>query len=218
MRKLICAVAASIIFLIPKLNAQLLTVSPAFPADTSTVSIIVDCSKGNQGLLNYSPTTDVYVHVGVITSLSSSSSDWKYVPFTWATTNPAANATYLGNNKYKFTINNIRSFFGVPAGETILKIAILFRNGTGSQKQANTDGTDMYVNVYNSSFATQFVLPPFQPKYNPVPEPIQVSVGNTLPIKYLSNQTALLKLYFNGTLVNTVNASDSLLYNLNFHL
>ena len=215
MRKLICAVAASIIFLIPKLNAQLLTVSPAFPADTSTVSIIVDCSKGNQGLLNYSPTTDVYVHVGVITSLSSSSSDWKYVPFTWATTNPAANATYLGNNKYKFTINNIRSFFGVPAGETILKIAILFRNGTGSQKQANTDGTDMYVNVYNSSFATQFVLPPFQPKYNPVPEPIQVSVGNTLPIKYLSNQTALLKLYFNGTLVNTVNASDSLLYNLN---
>src|ERR1700743_1621496 len=104
-------------------NAQLLRPAPVFPQDTGTVSITVDCSKGNQGLYNYSNNGDVYVHIGLITNLSANTSDWRYAPFTWGTTNPAAQATYLGNNKYRYTINGIRSFFGVPSGETILAVA-----------------------------------------------------------------------------------------------
>src|SRR5579872_2204496 len=125
-------------------KAQELTPSPEFPQDTSTLTMTVDCSKGNQGLYNYSNTSDVYVHVGVITNLSTGSSNWRYVPFTWGTANPAAQATYLGNNKYRYTINGVRSFFNVPAGETILAVAVLFRNGSGSQAQRNTDGGDMF--------------------------------------------------------------------------
>src|SRR5579863_7957567 len=137
----------SLLFLHNASHAQLLTVTPSFPQDTSSVSIVVDCSKGNQGLLGYLPTSDVYVHVGVITNLSTSNSDWKYVPFTWGTTNPAAQATSLGNNKYVYTIHNIRNFFAVPASEQILKVAILFRNGSGSLVQRNSDGSDMYQSV-----------------------------------------------------------------------
>src|SRR5215212_9379133 len=99
------------------LNAQLLTWTPAFPkeADASQVlEITVDATRGNQGLLNYTPTTDVYVHIGVITSFSTTQSDWRHVPYTWATTPAAANAVYLGSNKWKFTINgSLRSYFGV---------------------------------------------------------------------------------------------------------
>ncbi|HWC53781.1 MAG TPA: hypothetical protein VG676_09375, partial [Chitinophagaceae bacterium] len=121
-------------------SAQLLSWTPQFPTDTAASQnfvITMDASKGNQGLLNYTPTTDVYVHVGVITSLSSSSSDWKYVKFTWGTTNSQAQCSYLGNNKWQYTITgSLRTFFGITTGsEVIKKIAILFRSGDGSKVQ-----------------------------------------------------------------------------------
>jgi hypothetical protein len=93
-------------------SAQLLTGNPYFPQDTSTLTITVNCASGNQGLLNYGD-TGVYVHIGVITSASTSSSDWLDVPFTWGTADPAAAATYIAPNTWSYTIHNIRSFFGV---------------------------------------------------------------------------------------------------------
>jgi len=192
-------------------KAQLLVNAPVFPQDTGTVSITVDCSKGNQGLYNYSNTGDVYVHIGVITNLSTSQSDWRYAPFTWGTTNPAAQAAYLGNNKYRYTINGLRAFFGVPAGENILAVAILFRNGSGSQAQRNTDGSDMYVSVYPSgAFAGRFIQPPFQPRYTPIPEPITKSLGDTLSVNFQTDKSAVVQLRFNGVVIGSAAAADSL--------
>jgi len=191
------------------LYAQLLTTSPNFPKDNSSISIIVDCSKGNQGLLNYANTSDVFVHIGVITNLSSNNTDWRYSKFTWGVVDPAARANFIGPNKYQFSIANIRSFFAVPAGETILRIAILFRNGNGSQVQRNADASDMYIRVYDNSIYSKFLLPPYEPKYTPVPEPINKVVGNTIDLSYASSQTGNLKLYFNGILLNSV-SSDTI--------
>ena len=53
------------------LYSQLLTWTPAFPKDNDNISITVDATKGNQGLQNYNPVSDVYVHTGVITNLSA---------------------------------------------------------------------------------------------------------------------------------------------------
>ena len=192
-------------------QAQLLVNAPVFPQDTGKVSITVDCSKGNQGLYNYSNTGDVYVHIGVITNLSSSPSDWRYAPFTWGTTNPAAQATYLGNNKYQYTINGLRAFFGVPAGESILAVAILFRNGSGSQAQRNTDGSDMYVSVYPGGvFAGKYIQPPFQPHYTPIPEPITKSPGDTLVVNFQTDKSAAIQLSLNGVVIGSAAAADSL--------
>ncbi|HEX2629352.1 MAG TPA: hypothetical protein VHM26_10075, partial [Chitinophagaceae bacterium] len=52
-------------------NAQLLIWTPDFPKDNDNISITVDATKGNTGLNNYTPVTDVYVHTGVITNLST---------------------------------------------------------------------------------------------------------------------------------------------------
>src|SRR3569623_1437229 len=117
--------------------SQLLSWTPDFPTESSTpVTITVDANYGNKGLLNYNP-KDVYVHIGVITNLSSSSSDWKYVKTTWVTTDAAAKATSLGNNKWSFTITGgLRSYFGISnSSETIKKIAILFRRGDDNTVQ-----------------------------------------------------------------------------------
>ena len=195
-------------------QAQLLTTNPLFPVDSGLVTIVVDCSKGNQGLYNYSSTSDVYVHCGVITSLSTGSGDWKYVPFTWGTTNAAARATYLGNNQYSFTISNIRTFFGVPSGEKILKIAILFRNGSGSLAQRNSDASDMYVTINDGSLAAAFFQPPFKPTYTPTLETLTRAVGDSLSVKFAASQTSSLAVYFNGTRVDTATSGDSLVVTL----
>jgi hypothetical protein len=208
MKKL--TIITGLLLFIFSLRAQELIATPEFPLDTSSVSVVVDCSYGNHGLNNYSNTSDVYVHVGVITSSSTSSSDWRYVPFTWATTNPAAHATWLGNNRYQYTITNIRSYFGVPAGESILKLAILFRNGSGNLVQRNSDGSDMYQTLYTSSLAVQYTQPAFQPMYNPIPLPITKSIGDFLTVTFISNHMASLKLYFNGVLINSTASGDSL--------
>lgn len=191
-------------------NGQLLVSTPYFPKETDAgVVITMDATKGNQGLKDYNP-NDVYVHLGAITTLSTNSGDWRYVPFTWGTTNPAAKATSLGNNKWSYTLTgtDARAFFGITnAAEHILKIAILFRNGSGSLKQANTDGSDMYVPFYDTGLQTKITNPFRQPTYVPVPEPITKVVGNTIAIESRSSQTANLKLYFNGAQIAALNGT-----------
>ena len=191
-------------------SAQLLSWTADFPKDNDNIEITMDATKGNQGLLNYSPVSDVYVHVGVITSLSAGASDWKYVKFTWGTTPATAQATSLGSNKWKYTITNIRSFFGVPAGETIQKIAILFRSGSGTVVQRNTDGSDMYVPVYDNTLSTRFSIPFFQPTYSRIPEPISKNLGDNISLTALANPTSDMKLFLNGTQIQSANGVTSI--------
>lgn len=208
----IACLFTGLLVLLHTARAQELTVNPAFPLDSSTVSIILDCAKGNQGLLNYSNTADVYVHTGVITNLSANQTDWRYVKFNqnFNQPNPALSATYLGNNKYSFTIPNIRNYYGVPLGEKILRIAILFRNGVGTEVQRNSDGSDMYVQISDSTLAAEFILPPLQPTFTPIPELINKKVGDTLPVKFASSAPASLSIYLNGALEASATSADSL--------
>ncbi len=185
-----------------KLNAQLLSWTPDFIHDTSTaVTITVNATYGNQGLLNYTPTSDVYVHIGVITNLSTSQSDWRYVKFTWGTTPAAAQCIYLGNNKWQYTITGgLRNYFGITnTSETIQKIAILFRNGTGSVVQRNRDASDMFVPVYDNGLHVRIDVPYWQPLYNPIPEPISKNVGDALAITIKASKSSALSILFNGT-------------------
>src|SRR5579872_2919424 len=192
-------------------SSQELISVPSFPQDTSTVTIILNAALGNQGLLSAGG-TGVYAYIGLITSASSSPSNWQHVPSAcvWGTPNPAVAATYLGNNKYSFTIPGIRSYFAVPAGETIYKIAILFWGQNGSIAQRNSDGSDMFVPVFGAGLAGKFTLPPFQPTYTPVPQPLNESIGDTLPVKFMVNKAAALTLSLNGVTVATAPAADSI--------
>jgi len=187
--------------------AQLLQWTPAFPKEddaSQTLVITVDAAKGNKGLLNYTPVNDVYVHIGVITNLSAAPNDWKHVKISnFNQPNAQVQANYVGSNKWTYTITgSLRSFFTVTdPSETIFKIAILFRNGNGSKKQANSDGTDMYIPVYRDSLAVRIDQPLMQPKYFPVPETQNWIVGTNFPVTANASKPSSLKLYHNGTLI-----------------
>ncbi len=192
---------------------RLLSWTPEFPVDNSTLSFTVDCNKGNQGLLNFEGgnSNNVYVHVGVITNLSTGPTDWRYVKFAWGSTDPAAKATPLGSNKYQYTITNIRSFFAVPGAETIRKVTVIFRNATGSLKQVNSDVSDMYIPVYGSSeYAVRLNLPPFEPRYVPWLEPLTVPVGGTISIAGAASANSNLTLKLDGNTINTAANTNSI--------
>lgn len=191
-----------------QLHAQLLTWSPDFPTDNSSITITVDATRGNKGLQGF--TDSVFLHTGVITSNSTSPSDWKYVKGTWATGRPTSEwASPAGTNKWSYTINNIRAFYGVPAGEQILRISILFRNKAGTLVQRNIDGSDMYIPVYTAGqYAVRFTQPAMQPMYNMIPEPIGTSV-TSLPVTAVTSQNATITLQFNGNQIGTANNAQT---------
>lgn len=191
-------------------HSQLLSWTPNFAKDNDNIVITLDATKGNLGLNNYSPTSDVYVHTGVITNLSTSSTDWRYSKFTWATTPALGQATYLGSNKWQYTITNIRSFYGVPVGETIQKIAILFRNGAGTTVQRNADASDMYIPVYDNGLAVRFTVPLFQPTYTTTPETITKQVGDNISLTAVGSSSSTMKLYLNGTPIQTAAAATTI--------
>jgi 1,4-alpha-glucan branching enzyme len=156
----------------------------------------------------------VYVHIGVITNKSTNPSEWQYVKFpNFNTVYAAAQCTSLGNNKWQYTISGgLRNYFGIAdPTEHIQKIAILFRNGNGSKKLANSDGSDMYIPVYdNTVVAVRFTDPLFQPLYTPQPEPLNKTVGDNISLTAIANKTSTMKLYLNGTVVQTSNGVTSI--------
>lgn len=189
-------------------RAQLLTWTPAFSKDNDNITITVDATKGNQGLVGFGG--NVYVHIGLITSASANSGDWKYAPFAWATTPANGQAVVTGTNKWSYTINNIRSFFNVTnSAETIKAIAILFRDGAGNLVQRNRDGSDMYVPVYDNGLAVRFSIPLMEPRYIPLPEPINKQVNDNISITGIASQTADMKLYLNGTIIQSINGVNT---------
>ena len=193
-------------------HAQLLITTPDFILETSnSIDIVADATKGNAGIKDYANTTDIYVHIGCITSLSTSSSDWKYSKFTWGTTNVLAQCTYLGNNKWKYTITGgLRTYFGITnAAEKLLKIAILFRYGNGNTKLTNTDGSDMFLPVYDNGNAVRITDPLKQPTYISIPETITKTIGNSVAITAKASAAADLKLYFNGTQIAAQTAATT---------
>lgn len=193
--------------------SQLLTWTPTFAKDNNSITITVDATKGNQGLLGYSG--NVYVHIGLITSASTNEGDWKYVLFTWGTAPANGQATPAGTNKWSYTINNIRSFFNVTNGSEVIKaIAILFRDATGNLVQRNSDVSvyngNMYVPVYDNGLSVRFDVPPYQPYYRRIPEPINKQVGDNIALTAVSNISSTLKLFLNGTEIQSASNATTI--------
>ncbi|MEA4808227.1 alpha-amylase family glycosyl hydrolase [Macellibacteroides fermentans] len=172
-----------ILFLFPVLHAQVTTV-PAVVTESGAVDIIFDASQGNKGLMGY--TGDVYAHTGVITNLSTSGSDWKYAP-AWGDNSAKYKLTSLGSDKWKLTISpDVRSWYGVPSGEQISKLAFVFRSADKTKEGKAVGGADIFVTLNESVFTP--TAPVVQAR------PANVKDG----INYLNDNSVTLVLYAPG--------------------
>ncbi|UOQ67815.1 DUF4961 domain-containing protein [Hymenobacter volaticus] len=140
-------------------RAQVVTSQPTFFQDNTPVTLTFDASQGNGGLAGF--TGPVYVYTGVITNLSTSASDWKYVKSpSFNTADPAAQMTRDATNPnlYRITFTP-RTFYGVPAAEQMLRLAMVFRNADGSVVGRGPNGNDIFVDVFQGGLAARITAP-----------------------------------------------------------
>ena len=109
---------------------------------TGKVVITYDPAGGNGGMIG---ATKCYAHTGLITSASSSDSDWKNVIGSWrGSSQPQLTAT--GDGKWQLEIDNIFTFYGVPETTNIKKLAFVFHDGPGGSKEGKTaSGGDIFI-------------------------------------------------------------------------
>ena len=174
--------------------AQIVTTTPEFPTDNVPVTIIFDATKGTAGLKGY--TGDVYAHTGLITNKSTSASDWKYAP-TWGVNTEKYKLQPLGNDKWQLEITpDIRTYYGVAAGETVKQLAFVFRSDDASKEGKDNGGKDIFADVYSNAFAIRIE----QPAQGEV-----LNVNETGTIKATASKAANLTLYIDGTQIHANN-------------
>lgn len=124
------------------LTAQVTTdPNPVPVGHTGQVVITFDPAGGNGGMVG---ATKCYAHTGLITSASTSDSDWKNVIGSWrGATQPQLTATNDG--KWQLTIDNIFTFYGVPESTDIKKLAFVFHDGPGGTKEGKAASGDIFV-------------------------------------------------------------------------
>jgi glycosidase len=194
--------------------AQLVTTNPQFVTqDGGAVEITFDATLGSGGLNNF--TGDVYAHIGVLTNLSTGPTDWKYAVTPWpnqtnqSLANTAKNKlTPLGGNKYKLTLSpSVRAFFGVPASETIQKIAVVFRNADGTKEGKTSTGGDIFIDVFAAGLNVAFTNPSSDQS---------ISLNTNMNIAIGSSVAANINLLINGNSVKTTTSATTLTHAYTF--
>ena len=183
--------------------SQVITVTPALPTDINSVEVIFDAASGSASLKDY--TGDVYAHTGVLTNLSTSSTNWRYVKSDWGVNIPEIKLTSLGNNKWKLVIGpSIRAYYNVPANEVIQKMAFVFRSGTqvgGSWLEGKTTaGGDNFYDVSPSSLNVSIT--------NPTENFIFANLNQSIPVTVSSLFADSTLLYVNGLKIAATNTNQ----------
>ncbi len=178
--------------------SQIIQTDPAFPTANDSVIIYYDATQGTSGLEDFSG--EIYAHTGVITENSTSSSDWKYVVADWGENIPKIKMERIETNLYKLHITpTIIEYYGVPSGETIEKMAFVFRNNDGTLEGKAEGGEDIFVEVYQSTFNLRFLNPENEVSFQNDPD--------TLNIKGIADSDSTdveLNVAINGNVVKTV--------------
>ncbi len=178
-------------------KAQVVSMVPAFATADDTITITYDATQGNGQLIGVPV---VYAHTGIITSKSTSGTDWKYVQGNWGTDDAKVKMTSIGNNKFTLKYH-IRTFYGLPQNETGLKLAFVFRNVDGSKVGRATDGSDIYIDLSQGGFTVQFKLPA---------TPVVIKEQDSITISAISSGASVLTLSQNGTQIQQL-LSDSII-------
>ncbi|MBO4578193.1 MAG: hypothetical protein J5688_05740 [Paludibacteraceae bacterium] len=128
------------------LVAQVTTSPNPIPVGyTGKVVITFDPKGGNGGMVG---ATQCYAHTGLITSASSSDSDWKNTVGSGWRKADSPQLTATNDGKWQLDIDNIFTFYGVPESTQIKKLAFVFHDGPGGSKEGKSaGGQDIFVTL-----------------------------------------------------------------------
>ena len=187
-------------FIQSSLTGQIVVTTPQLPNENAAVKITFDATQGTAGLKDF--TGDVYAHTGVLTDKSASPGDWKYVKTTWGTNTPETKLTRISANIYELNITpNIRSYYGVPVNEKILKLAFVFRSSDSKKEGKATGNQDIFVEVYEDKFLVDIT--------NPTEATIK-EINQQLIVSAISTEKTSLSVLLNGSIIKTLNDTSKI--------
>ena len=181
---------------------QVIKYWPLYPTINDSITIIYDATKGTAQLAGQ---TNVYVHTGVITALSSSTSDWWNKKALWFDPDSIIKKNItknLGNNKFLLGFN-ISKYYSVNSAENVRELCFVFRSLDGSLVGKNSDNSDIYIHVYTSGFCSRFIVP--------MQKPLHPAANSNVQFTVAANQKSLIKIYHQNTLVATSSPQDTVL-------
>lgn len=186
--------------LLPAVRAQVVTTQPVFFTENTPITLTYDASQGNGGLNNF--TGNVYIWTGVVTNRSPNNTTWRYTKSpSFSQADPAALMTRDASNPNLYRISfTPRAFYpALPANETILRLGMIFKDATGATIGRNSDGGDIFVDVYSGTGQAVRITTPTL--FNGLP-PV-VAPNAPLTVSGNSAQAATLTLTINGAPVAT---------------
>ncbi len=191
------------VLLLPFSNliSQVVSWTPSFPVENDSVEIIFNAAQGNAALNNL--TGDVYAHTGVLTNLSTNSTNWRYVKTNWAVNTPETKMQSLGGNLYRLKYH-VRNYYAVPITETILKLAFVFRNSTGTIVGKTALGGDIFVPVFSNGLNCYLSDPVYSAAGVPALSPLNVPISVT----GLASLSSTLTIYLNNNVVSQITGTS----------
>jgi len=130
-------------------GAQLISSSPS-PLFQGSENVVLtyrpNDSESNKQLANLTESTQIYAHIGVITSTSKNDDDWKHAS-DWNKNEDKYLMTYKAANTYELNIGNLKDYFSLGSSEKVKKIALVFRTADRSKEGKTSTGENIYVNV-----------------------------------------------------------------------
>jgi len=194
------------LFSLNLIQAQVIWTEPFFPTIADDVTVYFDASEGNGALAGFSG--DIYAHTGVITSESTTPSDWKFVVSDWGVADTNVLMTNEGNDVYSLAFN-IQDYYDFPMGTEVLEMAFVFRDVTGSTVARSSDGSDIYTPVYpeNAGYLMSLLTPT---------EPIVTlnQIGDEINIQAVANADSEWRITIGGGTAHLASGISQLDYNL----
>ena len=139
-------------------GGQILEVNPPFPNQNDTIQVRYYAKEGNGALKGVSP---VFAHTGLITSASSSPSNWQNVQGNWGTADSLVWMSIVSSDVHEIGYS-IPSFYGFnTVSTTVQQLAFVFRDSTGNLVGRDYGGQDIYypISPLNGGFEARFFRP-----------------------------------------------------------
>ena len=173
--------------------SQSVATTPVIPTASDVITITFDATGSE--LDGY--TGDVYAHTGVITTNSTSNTDWKYVIGSWGNNGTQPQLTRLGANSYQLIITPDVATYYSSGSDVVTDIAIVFRNSAGNAQSR----PDFIIPIYAAGLNVAFT--------NPADETV-LNLNDNITISATSSIEADLELKVNNASIQTALSSTTI--------
>lgn len=193
MKKQLLLFVAMLWLAVTGMNAQMFTTSPT-PLQQSSQDVKIYFDPSQCDVTALKTATEIYAHIGV--TLPSTPNSWSHVVGTWADKMAKKKFTKLSNGLWELNIGDINTYFNLPSGTTISKIAIIALNAAGTAQTK-----DCFLDVVPAGFYISFTH---------TPENLVINKATTFTFTVSATENASLSIKVDGKEIGSASNARTL--------